>query len=186
MLGDGLGAAAGLADAQHQGAQAAQQEPALEAAEDGAIGPAQVDDALPEGVVAGGDEGAGEHVAVAVEVLGRGMHDDVGAVLDGAGQHGRRRGAVDAQDGAGTMGDVGDGGDVGDQPARVGRRLDPDHACLPGPHGRGDGVQVSHVHEVDGDAPGLQQLEQPCAQRPVHLLGRHDVVAGLEGLEDAW
>ena len=58
MLGDGLGAAAGLADAQHEGAQAAQQEPGLEAAEDGAVGPAQADDALPEGVVAGGDEGA--------------------------------------------------------------------------------------------------------------------------------
>ncbi len=56
---------------------------------------------------------------------------------------------------------------------------------LPGPHGRGEGVQVGRVHEVDRDAPGLQQLEQPCAQRPVHLLGRHHMVAGLEGLEHA-
>ena len=42
-------------------------------------------DALPEGVAAGGHHGTGQHVAVAVEVLGGGMDDQVGAQLDGVG-----------------------------------------------------------------------------------------------------
>ena len=41
-----------------------------------------------------------------------------------------------------------DRGDVGDLPARVGRRLDPHHLRLPGPHGRGDRAQVGHVQRA--------------------------------------
>jgi len=138
VFGDGLGAAAGLAHAQHQGAQAAQQEPALESRREWRRWPS-----------AGGRcacQNASSRAAMRapastslwpLRYLVAECMTMSAPCSNGAGQHGRGGGAVDAQHGAGAMGDVGGGGDVRDLPARVGRRLDPDHARLPGPHGRG-------------------------------------------------
>ena len=71
---------------------------------------------------------AGEHVAVAVQVLGGGVHDEIGAELDRPRQHRRRHRVVDGHPRAGGMGEPAHGGEVGDLPGGIGRRLDPHKA----------------------------------------------------------
>ena len=56
---------------------------------------------------------------MAAEVFGEGVHDDVGAVLEGAAQEGRGHGVVDDQRHAVAVGDFGQRGDVGDVAERV-------------------------------------------------------------------
>ena len=121
-----LGRAAGPLHAREQRAHAAHQQPGLGLAEDGAELGADRAQLRPVLVVARADQRAGDDVGMAVEVLGRRMHDDVGAVLDRPRQHRRRDRRIDRQQRAGLVRDLGRRGDVADRPGRVGRRLEPD------------------------------------------------------------
>ena len=74
------------------------------------------------------DDDAADRVAVAAHELGQRVHDDVGAVLLGLAQVGRRQRVVDDQRHAGLLGDGRDGRQVDDDAARVGDRLAEDRA----------------------------------------------------------
>ena len=147
LLGDGHSAGALVAHAHVQGAYAAQQQRRLERTEDAAQHAAQPCRALEVRILAGEDERAGHHIGMAVEVLGAGMHDHVGAQRDGLREHRRRHRGIDRQQRAGLVGDVCGLGDVGDGPERIGRRLDPDEPGLARTHARADGGGLAGVDE---------------------------------------
>ena len=69
-------------------------------------------------------------IAVAAEVLGQRMHDDVGAVLEGAAQVGRGHGVVDDDRHAVLVGDFGELLEVGDVAERVADRFAEDRLGL--------------------------------------------------------
>ena len=69
---------------------------------------------------------AREHVGVAVQVLGRGVEDEVGPVLERAAVDRRGDGVVDHEPRARRVGDLGHRRDVGDGQVRVRDRLDDD------------------------------------------------------------
>ena len=170
-------------DAQMQRAHAAQQQPRLERSQHRAAAAAHVADALPQLVVARGRERAGDHVGVAVQVLGRRVHDDLRAELERTRQHRRRRGRIDGDDGADLARDRARRGDVGDVPRRIRRRLDPDQARSARARLRGEVVDRCVVVELDAESPRRREFEQPLAQRPVHVARREHAVAGRERLE---
>ena len=64
-------------------------------------------DALPEGIARARQHRSGQHVAVAVEVLGRGVDHEVGAELDRSREHRGRHGVVDGHPHAGGMRQLG-------------------------------------------------------------------------------
>ena len=69
------------------------------------------------------DHGAAERGAVAAHEFGERMNDDVGAMIHGAHQHGRRHRVVDDQRHAVTMGDRGECLEVADVAGRIADRL---------------------------------------------------------------
>ena len=73
---------------------------------------------------------AAETAALAVDVLGRRIDDDVGAVLQRPLQQRRREHVVDDDDGADLLGDLADGGDVDQLQRRIGRRLEEEQLVL--------------------------------------------------------
>src|SRR5207302_8433303 len=114
-------------------------------------------DALEERVAATGDDGAARDVAVATEVLRRGVDDEIGAQRERALEYRGRGGVVADAASAGPVGERGDRRDVGDAPQRIGRRLDPDD--LGGRPERGlHRRRVRHVHEVDGQTPRREDV----------------------------
>ena len=133
------------------------------------------------------DDDAAETVAVSAKILGERMHDDVGAMLDGAAQIGRSDGIVDDQRNAVRVGDVRQTADVGDIAARVADRL--------AEHGFGffvdqlaEGIRIAVVGEADFDAVLRQGVGKEVVGAAVKRAGRDDVVArlgqGLNGGSD--
>jgi hypothetical protein len=163
VAGDGHGAVGGAPHPQKQRPHAALQQPRLERAQHGAGVAPPGADPLPEGIAAGGQHRPGQHVAVAVEVLGGGVDHQVGAQLQGPGVHRGRHRVVDRHPHPGGVGQRADGGQIGDLPHRVGRRLDPDQAGAALADGRPQGVQVGGVDELHIQAPGERELGQPLA-----------------------
>jgi len=64
---------------------------------------------------------------VAVEILGHGMDDDVGAEFNGALEVGAEKGVVYNQRRVALVGELGHRGDIRDTQRGVGRRLDVKH-----------------------------------------------------------
>ncbi len=79
------------------------------------------------------DGGPADHVRVAVQVLGRGVHHDRRPELERPLEDRRREGVVHDERRARAPRDLGDGGDVEDLQRRVGGRLHPDEPRR-GPH----------------------------------------------------
>jgi hypothetical protein len=75
---------------------------------------------------AGIDDDAAERIAVAAEEFGQGVHDDIGAMVDGTDQIGRRQRVVDDQRHARLVGDRGHRLDVGDAATGICDRFDED------------------------------------------------------------
>ena len=69
------------------------------------------------------DDNAADGDAVAAEKLGGGMHDDVGAVLDGPAQIGGGEGGIDGQRQRVLVGDGGDGGNIEHFEPRIAQRF---------------------------------------------------------------
>ena len=114
-----------LAHPHLQGAQAAQGQEAVE----GRAGSA--DTVGPPGQLlgelrGGGHEGAAHHVTVAIDVLGGGMHHDVGTERDGLLQCRREKRVVDRVQGAAFPGKRRDLCDIDDSEQRIRRRLGED------------------------------------------------------------
>ena len=128
---------------------------------------------------------AGDHVGMAVEILGRRMHDDIGAERDRPGEHRRRAGGVDAERGARGMGDFCRAGDVADAPQRIARRLQPDEPGRPRPHGGAERRKSSVSQNVTSSPNAGASHGEPIAQRPIHHPRRDDMRAGREARETA-
>ena len=111
---------------QRQRLGAAQHQPRVERAEDRARGVLHEPQPL-DVLVARGDDHAADAVAVAVQVLGRAVHDQVGAELDRPLDVRAGEGVVDDQPRAVPMGELGGGGEVGQPHQRVAGRLDEQH-----------------------------------------------------------
>ena len=125
--------------------------------------------------VRGGDDGAEQHVAVAGQVLGHRVHDDVGAELERALEQGRGEGVVDHAEHAALAGGGQQRRQVGDLEQRVGRRLEPEQvgAVEGGQHRLGVG-DVDPAHR--GRAFGLTDRERG-ERGVVRGIGRDDGAA---------
>lgn len=179
--GDGGGVGGGLAGAQVQRLEAPVGEPAVEGGGDGADGVLQEGEAGAEVVaVEGGD--AHDHVRVAVDVLCDGVHDDVGAVVQGVLDVGAQEGVVDDDQDAAGVGGGGDGADVDQAEGGVGRGLDPDEAGVVG-HVRGQ-VGLDVRGEGDADAVGAGDLGEVAVGAAVDVRDGDDVGPGGEALQD--
>src|SRR5919106_2537100 len=163
--------------APRQRADAAADEPAVERRRHRAAGALDRPDALEERVTGAGDDGAAHDVAVAAEVLGRGVDDQISAVGERPLQH-RRRGRVVADAArAHAVGQRRRLGDVGDAPQGVRRRLHP-HDLRAGRERSLDGSGVGHVDEVHGQAPRRERVAEEMAGPEVGVERRHHVIAG--------
>ena len=176
LLGVGLRAL----DAQVEGAQAAQRQPRLERAGDRADEVATALEHAVELVVAR-DDRAHLHVGVAGEVLRRGVHDEVDAVLERALQQGSGEGVVDDDVGAGLVRGGGDRRDVGDLEGRVGRRLEPDQRGVGA--GRDDGVGVGDVDELGLQPAAGLEVGELHDRAGVGVPGDDDRAVGADEVE---
>src|SRR5690625_2419951 len=119
-------------DPERQGAHAPQQQPRLEGAQHGSRLLAVGLDPLPESILTSRYQRACENVAMAIQVLGCRMHDDVGPEGQGARQDRRCDRVVDCEMRADLMRQRCDCRQVDDVPKRIARRLDPDKLRFPG------------------------------------------------------
>ncbi len=184
MGGDSQCAVGRAVHPQEQSAHAPLQQPGLERAEHGAGVAPPGTDPLPERVAAGGQHRAGQHVAVAVQVLGGRVHHQVRAELQRPGQHRCRHRVVDRDPYPGGVGQLADGREVGDLPHRVGRCLRPQQPGTARPDRGLHGGQVGGVGELHVQAPGEAELGQPLPHPPVQDPGDQHVIAGEQRLED--
>ena len=131
------------------------------------------------------DQRARDHVAVAVQILGRRVHDEIGAERERPAQHRGRRGAVDREPRARARARVSAAAAMSViDPGRVGRGLDPDELGGPRADRRLQGIEIAGIDEIDGQTPAAGERREPVAQPPVHDLGGDHVIAGSERLED--
>lgn len=130
------------------------------------------------------DDDAADGGAVAADPLGRRVHDDVGAVLDGPQEvAARAESVVDDEGHTLGVGDLGDGLEVGDVVARVADALDVDGLGLVVDQG-GDLVWVVAVDEFSLDAEARQEDFELVVRATVEVGCGDDVVAGVgEGVD---
>ena len=128
-------------------------------------------------------DGAADDVTVAVEVLGRRVHDHRRAQIERALQHRGRERVVDGDLRAGLGRDLGDGRDVDDLEHRIGGRLEPYEARV-GPHRGSHLCGVAHVHERSLEAPLLHDLVEDAERASVDVVTAEHVVAGLQAEQD--
>ena len=133
--------------------------------------------------VAAVNDGAADRGAVAVEVLGRGVRDDVGAPLDRTEVHRRREGIVHDEGYAMLMGDAREALDVEHAHAGVGQRLAEEKLGIR-PEGRFDLlVRGVLVDEGDLDAHLREGDAEEIVGATVDRGGGNHVVAGLADVE---
>ena len=183
MARDGERGFGSAAHAQVKRAQAADQEPGFEGAEHGAAEPARLAHLAPRIIGRGVQQGAGEHVAMAVEIFRRRMKNHIGAELDGAREDRRGDRRIDRQAGAGGMREPRGGGDVDHFPSRVAGRFDPHQGGLGGADRLFQGVGPCGVEERQIDAPGGGVLAQAEQHSVIHDARRDDARAGRQGGE---
>ncbi len=130
------------------------------------------------------DQHAADRRAVPADELGGGVHDDVGAVLEGADQPRRGHGVVDDERHADVVRHAGHAPDVEEVVAGVADRLAVEGLGV-GPGGGPPLVEVVDVgHERHLDAQLGQRVAQQVVGAAVERRRRHDVVAGLGEVED--
>ena len=138
------------------------------------------------GVVEGAavDDHAADGGAVPAEVLGRRVHDDVGAQLDRADQVRRGDRVVDDERDADLVRDRGDGLDVEDVGLRVGDGLAEEQLGVR-LDGVAPGLRVVRVgDERRRDAELGQRVVQQVVGAAVQARAGDDVVAGLGDVQD--
>ena len=129
-------------------------------------------------------ERAALHVAVPAQVLGHGMHGDIGAVLQGPLHHRGGEGVVYGQQGAGPVCDIGHRADVDDVHGGIRRGFRPEQFRI-GPHGVPDRVEVGHVHVAHFDVPVRQEFLADRAGNAVDVFVHQHVGARSERLHAA-
>ena len=182
MAGQRVGHARGIGavavDAQAQRLQALDQHPGVERAERGA---GVADDGLQllEDELLGAQDRAAQGAALAVDVLGGGVHDDVGAPFERPLQHRRGEGVVEHDLGAGLVRQVAHRLDVDDVEHRVGRRFE-QHGLRRLGQRLLPGLQVAAVDELALDAVLGQEIGHDVVARAEELARRDDAIAGLQ------
>ena len=181
---DALGVARVAVHAHAQGLDAAQHQPRVHRAGNGADRVLVEGDLLGDAVV-GEDHRSPDDVGVTAHVLRRRVHDDVGAERDRLRQIGRGERVVDDQQRAGLMGELGDRRDVDDAEQRVGRRLDPHDLRDAGADRGGERVDVVTRGRGEVEPPRcLDLVEQPVGAA-VRITRDDGVVAGhAQGAQD--
>lgn len=166
-----------------EGLKATNSHVAVERSGDGANAVLNEAHLLPDLHVAADDD-AHEHVGVAADVLGDAVQHEIGAELKRTLQVRSHEGVVHDQKSVVLLRDLSDGADVGDLERGVRGRLDPDETGL-----GGEGLLVhSHVGHVDeGEVQavlGLSDAAEESLGAAVDVIDAHDVVAGLQHLDD--
>lgn len=130
------------------------------------------------------DQGATNGIAVAADVFGRGVHDDVGAMLERTRQHGRCESIVDHRDRPRRARKPTDCRDIDHFERWIGRRFDPHHFRLVLADRRASLRQVAHVNMNDlvSRAARAHSVEQTVGAA-VHIVHAHDRVASVHQLE---
>ena len=130
-----------------------------------------------------GHQNPADDVGVAVQILGRRVHDHVGAQGQRLLAPRRGEGVVDHQDQLVRLGDLRQGLDVGQLHQRVGGGLDPQHPRLVGDRCL-DCLQVGQVDiaEVQPHRPTTHPLEQP-PRAAVQVVAGDDVRPGVQQLQ---
>ena len=114
------------------------------------------------------EDGATEHATLPVDVLGRGVDDDVGAVVERPAEHRRAEDVVDDDLRPGRMGEVADGAHVDEFLHRVARRLE-EHRRRRLRQRLAPLLEVRPVDEDRLDAPARQDLvedDEARAEQP--------------------
>ena len=163
---------------QRQRLDAAQNEEALEGGKNSAGGLLDEEKAL---LVLGlrANERAAEAIRVAVEKLGRRVHDDVRAERQWALQNGGHEGVVHADLNAVCMGYGAHRGNVGERHDGVGRRLDVNQLGR-GLDGGFDGGQIAGVDIRDLNAVVADDLIEQPLRAAIHIVRADDVIARVE------
>ena len=129
------------------------------------------------------DQDTADDGAVAGQELGRGVVDQVGAVLEGTHQPRRREGRIDEQRQVLLVGERGDRGDVEDVEARVAERLAEQQPRL-GPDRVAPGVEVAGPDEGRRDAEARQRVLEQVVRSAVERARGDDVRAGAGDRRD--
>ena len=177
-----LGVGGVLAHAHAERLDAAKHEEAVHGAGDGADGVLQKVELLGEAVVARYGNAA-DHVGVAVDELGRGVNDDVGAVVERRLKDGRHEGVVHHHERTGRVGNLSECGDIDQLQHGIGRRLEPEHLRV-GPQVLPKRGGVREVSEGELHAEAGEHLGEEPVGAAVEVVAGHHMVAGAEEVED--
>ena len=132
---------------------------------------------------AGLDDHPAHGGAVAADVLGGRVHDDVGAPFDRPAQVGRGHRVVEDQRDAGVMRDGGERLDVDDVDQRVAERFGIDKFCI-FPHRLAEVLRLIRGDKSRFNPQFLQVHVEQRMRTAVERRGRHDVIAGAAQRED--
>ena len=116
---------------------------------------------------------AGGEIAVAAEILGGAVHDDIGAQRQRLLVHRRGEGVVDRDQGAMGMGAIGDGADVEQRQRRVGRCFEQDQSRA---------VVEQRLHAID--LFRRQEMGGYAQQGQLHAQQFQGAAIGLTDAED--
>ena len=125
------------------------------------------------------DHRPAHHVAVAVDVLGGRVHDDVGAQLERLLPGRRQEGIVDHGEGSSPVGQRGDRADVGNTQQRIARCFDPHQRCRL----RQRSAQrrcIAVIDELHLELTATLPLAKKPVAAAVTVVRRHDARADLE------
>ena len=130
------------------------------------------------GEATGIDDHATHGGAVATDILGRGVHHDIGAVFDRSPQEGRGHGVVDDQRDTVVVGHLGECGDVHHTARRVADTF-AEHRLGTLIDAIGDAGEVVLVGEADLDALARQGVGKEVVGTAVEFADRDDIVAAF-------
>ena len=128
-------------------------------------------------------QAAADGGAVAVDVLGRGMRDNVRAPFEGTAMDRRRKGIVDHQRHAVRMGDLRESLDIQHFHTRIGKGLAEKKLRFRTEAGIHLFIRGLVVHEGDVDAHLLQGHAQQVEGAAVDVVQAHDVVPRLADVQ---
>jgi hypothetical protein len=127
---------------------------------------------------------AAHQVAVAADVLGGRVHDDVGAQFQRPGEHRRGEGIVDPHQHPLAVRDLDASGDIGDRHPRIARAFQPQQ--LGAGRERGfQGAEIRRVGERHRDSGAVGDFMQQAVGAAVDVAAGDDMVAAFERRDHA-
>ena len=128
--------------------------------------------------------GAAHRVAMAADIFGERVDDEIGAECQRPGRYRRCEGRVDHHIAdAALMGELRQSRDVGEPHDRIGRSLDPQHCGLAADR-RCDHVEIRCIDGRDLDAEARQAVANELRRADIIGVGDDEVIAGAEAAEE--